>query len=203
MHIVLTWENWEMDKCRWFRNTLLGCQSKLLSQKGRHTFHEMEQEWVFGGKGMQEISALIPGVKFSFTWFHRPQLLAHAPALRCQREGAYTNSNHAKHFFLFAVNWHNPGHSLTTKPCNTTGLMFGAVVQRLAWSFPICLQHPNRPTMHSHMQQISLFVYWRIMPVNFLPGFHVLVHPRVTRTHGNSNRAGRVGGLAACVSAVS
>lgn len=54
-----------MDKRRWFRNPLLSCQSKLLSLKGRHTFHEMEQEWVFGGEGMQEISALIPGVGFT------------------------------------------------------------------------------------------------------------------------------------------
>lgn len=78
MHIVLTWEHWEMDKRSWFRNTLLSCQSKLLSQKGRHTFHEMKQEWLSGGEvGTQEISALIPGVKFllSFTWFHRPQLV--------------------------------------------------------------------------------------------------------------------------------
>lgn len=124
MHIVLTREHWEMDKCRWF-----SCQSKLLSQKGRHSLHEVEQEWLFGGEGRQEISALIPGVKFSFTWFHWPQLLVQA--LCCRRDDdAYTNSNHAKHFFLFAVNSHNPGHSLAAKALQHNS----SHVQRLVWS---------------------------------------------------------------------
>lgn len=117
--------------------------------------------------------------------------------LCCRRDEAYTNSNHAKHFFLLAVNGHNPSYSLAAKPCNTTGLVFSAIVQRLVWS--LFNFTSNIQTGHSHIQQISLFVYWWIMPVNFLPGSPVSVHPRVTRTHGNSNRAGQ----AACTSAVS
>lgn len=59
MHIVQTSEQREMDKCQW-----LTCQSKLFSQKGSHTSHDVE--WVFRGVKMQGISALIPTVKFSF-----------------------------------------------------------------------------------------------------------------------------------------
>lgn len=71
----------------------------------------------FGGaRGMQEISALIPGVKFSFTRFQRTAVARTCAELCCRRDNAYTNSNHAKHFFLFAVNSHNPSYSLTAKP---------------------------------------------------------------------------------------
>ena len=55
--------------------------------------------------------------------------------LCCQRDNAYTNSNHAKPFLLLATNGHNPNHSLATKPRNTTGLMFSANAPRLVWSF--------------------------------------------------------------------
>lgn len=202
MHIVLTWEHWEMDKRRWFRNTLLCCQSKPLSQKGRH------YSWNGTGMGLQGQGNA--GNLCFDTWCQVfIHMISSAAVFRtwaascCRQDNAYTNSNHAKHFFLFALNWHNPSHSLTTKPCNTTGLMFATLVWRLFWSVSIYFQHPNGPTMHSHMRWIPLFVYWSIILVNFLPGSHVWVHPRVTRAHGNSNGTEWVGGLAACTSAVS
>lgn len=54
---------------------------------------------------------------------------------------------------------------------------------------PLFSQHLNRATSNSHMQWISLSVYCGIMTVNFLSGSHV--HPRVTRTHANCNKAQR------------
>lgn len=102
-------------------------------------------------------------------------------------ERTQSNSYHTNNLFFFALN----PIIATKRLCNTTGILFTAVVQRLVWSFPICLRHSNRATMKHHMHWIFLFVYWRIMPVNFLPGSHVSVHPRITCTHGNSNRAGQ------------
>lgn len=139
----------------------------------------------FWSKGMQEISTLIPvetcEVFILMISSTTVSLTFATPSWWW--DNAYTNSNHTKHFFLFAVKQHDSNHSLTTRPCNITGLVFTAVVQRLVWSFSIRLQHPNRATKNSHMQWISLFVYWRIMPVNFLPGSHVSVHLRVTLAH--------------------
>lgn len=54
---------------------------------------------------------------------------------------------------------------------------------------PLFRQHLNRATSNSHMQWISLSVYWGIMIVNFLSGSHV--HPRVTRAHANCTKAQR------------
>lgn len=54
---------------------------------------------------------------------------------------------------------------------------------------PLFRQHLNRATSNSHMQWISLSVYWGIIIVNFLSGSHV--QPRATRAHANCNKAQR------------
>lgn len=108
-----------MDKRRWFRNTLLSCQSKLLSQKGRHTFHKMEQERVLGRGNTGNIC-------FD-TWC---QVLIHmitSTAVSrscampcCRQDDARTNSGPAKHFFLFAQNLTYPRR--VPPPCPATKL---------------------------------------------------------------------------------